>query len=161
MEFVMWLFIQARERLWDEVQRDGKAGTTPRSQATLDLIHVLNEIISWAQRSHYGDSAEIMPVCSVERQAFYDVLKVAVKTSMDALANWDPADTDGIMRDMVTHVVALDTVATSVCQPYYVSQMAAIGGLAIFGMESTGDGTASGSIVADDDGQRGHDSTGD
>lgn len=160
MIFALWLLVQARERLWDTIQQDGTAGTTPRSQATLDLIHVLNEILAWADRSHYGDSGEIMPAVSVERQAFYDVLTVAVKTTMDSLANWDPADTDGIRRDMVTHVVALDTVAAKVCQPYYVSQMATIGGLAIFGTEGTSDGTAGGSVVADDDGQRGHDSTG-
>lgn len=158
MEFVMWLFIQARDRLWDAVQQDGQAGQTPRSQATLDLIHILNEVISWAERSHYGDSGEIIPVASVERQAFYDVLKVAVKSTIDSLEGWDPADTDGIRRDMVTHAIALDTVATKVCQPYYVSQMMAIGGLAIFGTEGTDDGTDDRSIVADDDGQRGHDS---
>lgn len=160
MEFVLWLFMQARERLWACVSEDGQAGQTPRSQATLDLIHVMNEIITWAERSHYGDSGEILPIASVERQAFYDVLKVAVKSTIDSLTDWDPADTDAIRRDMVTHVIALDTVASKVCQPYYVSQMATIGSLAIFGEGITGDGTGSRSIVTDDGGQRGNDSTG-
>lgn len=151
MEFVLWLFIQARERLWDAVQQDNNAGQTPRSQATLDLIHVMNEIITWAERSHYGDSGEILPIASVERQAFYDVLTVAVRGLIGSLEGWDPADTDGIWRDTVTNAVALDTVATKVCQPYYVSQMAVIGGLAIFAKEETGDGTGSGTPVPNDD----------
>lgn len=161
MEFVVWLFMQARERLWDTVQQDGKAGQTPRSQATLDLIHVLNEIIDWVERSHYGDSGEILPVASIERQAFYDVLNLAVRTTVDSLRDWDPANIDICRRDMVTHVIALDTVASKVCQPYYVSQMATIGGLAIFGEGDIGDGTEPGATVSDDDRQRGHDSAGD
>lgn len=161
MEFIIWLLMQTRERLWECVAQDGKAGQTPRSQATLDLIHVMNEIITWAERSHYGDSGEILPIATVERQAFYDVLNVAVRTTIDSLTDWDPADTDAIRRDMVTHVIALDTVASKVCQPYYVSQMATIGSLAIFGEGGISDGAASGSIVADDDGQRGNDPTGD
>jgi hypothetical protein len=157
VEFVVWLLMQARERLWDTVPQDGTAAQTPRSQATLDLIHVLNEVLSWADRSHYGDSGEILPIASVERQAFYDVLNVAVKTTIDSLRDWDPANEDMMRRDMVTHLIALDTVASKVCQPYYVSQMATIGSLAIFGKGSDLDGTVSGSVVADDDGQRGHD----
>lgn len=161
MEFVLWLLIQARERLWDTVQPQGLAANTPRSEAALDLIHIMNEVIAWAERSHYGDSGEIIPVASVERQAFYDVLRVAVQTTIDSLRDWDSADTDMIRRDMVTHVVALDTVASKVCQPYYVSRMADIGSLAIFGEGRTGDGTEHGTTVPDDDRQRGHDSAGD
>lgn len=160
MEFVLWLFMQARERLWDTIQQDGTAGMTPRSQATLDLIHVLNEVIGWVERSHYGDSGEILPVATVERQAFYDVLNTAVQTTIDSLRDWDSADTDAIRRDMVTHVVALDTVASKVCQPYYVSKMASIGSLAIFGEGRIGDGTEPGTVVSDDDGQRGPDREG-
>lgn len=161
MEFVMWLLIQARERLWDTVQPMGLAANTPRSTGTLDVIHVLNEIITWMERSHYGDSGEIIPVASVERQAFYDVLRVAVQTTIDSLREWDSADTDMIRRDMVTHVVALDTVASKVCQPYYVSRMADIGSLAIFGEGRTGDGTGNGTTGEDDDGQRGDHRNGD
>lgn len=161
MEFVLWLLIQARERLWDTVQPQGLAANTPRSEGTLDVIHVLNEIITWMERSHFGDTGQILPVASVERQAFYDVLTVAIRTTVDSLRDWDSADTDAIRRDMVTHVIALDTVASKVCQPYYVSQMATIGSLAIFGEGRTGDGAEHGTIVPDDDRQRGNDSAGD
>lgn len=161
MEFVLWLLIQARERLWDTVQPNGLAANTPRAEGTLDVIHVLNEIITWMERSHFGDTGLILPVATVERQAFYDVLRVAVQTTIDSLRDWDSADTDAIRRDMVTHVIALDTVASKVCQPYYVSQMASIGSLAIFGEGRIGDGTDDGTVVPDDDGQRGHDSKGD
>lgn len=161
MEFVLWLLIQARERLWDTVNQTDVTVNTPRGQGTLDVIHVLNEIITWMERSHFGDTGQILPVATVERQAFYDVLRVAVQTTIDSLIDWDPADTDAIRRDMVTHVVALDTVASKVCQPYYVSRMADIGSLAIFGEGRIGDGAEHGTTVPDDDRQRGNDSAGD
>lgn len=161
MEFVLWLLIQARERMWDTVQPQGLAANTPRAEGTLDVIHVLNEIITWMERSHFGDTGQILPVATVERQAFYDVLKVAVQTTIDSLRDWDSSDTDMIRRDMVTHVIALDTVASKVCQPYYVSRMADIGSLAIFGEGRTDDGADNGATGPNDDGERGHDRTGD
>lgn len=157
MEFVVWLLIQARERLWNTISEDATLHATARGQGTLDTIHVLNEIIAWTERSHYGDSGEILPVASVERQAFYDVLTVAIKTTIGTLEDWGQWNEDDLRRDMVTHAIALDTVATKVCQPYYVSQMMRIAALAPIEREGENDGTAGGPVVADDDGQRGHD----
>lgn len=151
MEFVLWLFIQARERLWDTINTGGEPAQTVRQQAALDVIHVLNEIIEWANRSHYGDSGEILPVASIERQAFYDVLTVAIKTTIGTLEDWDVWEPDNVRRDMVTHAIALDTVATKVCQPYYVSQMMRIANLAPGGKETENERTSNGPSGPNDD----------
>lgn len=161
MAAVMWLFMWIRDQLWAEIHERGEAGQTPRSQATLDLIHIINEIIAWAERSHYGESGEILPIASLERQAFYDILNSAVTRSMMYLAEWDQWTTDEIRRAVHAHVISLDTVATMTLRPYYTSKLFELAKLVPNDSEGTDDGTGDRSTVADDGRERGHDSTGD
>lgn len=161
MEAIMWLIISVREQLWGTVANAAMEPINPRQQATLDIIHVLNDIIMWAERSHYGDSGEMLPVVSMDRQGFYDVLTNFMNHSMAALRAWDDADTDKVRGMLHTNAIGLDTVATRVLQPYYVSRIHELMMLTPVGKEYENDGTGDRSTVANDGGQRGHDSTGD
>jgi hypothetical protein len=151
MEMIMWLFMRIREDLWGTLPESTPEGLSVRSTATLDVIHVVNEIIAWAERSHYGDSGEILPVASLERQAFYDVLNAAIDSSLIMLANPNATERTDLYDAMVAHTVALDTVASMTLRPHYVTRIKEIGDLAIFAKEETNDGAGSGPAVADDD----------
>lgn len=151
MEQCMWLIIWIREQLWQSLpDNEGKPLTT-RSQATLDVIHVLNEIIQWAERSHYGDSGEILPVASFERQAFYDMLTTSIGTSIGMLKVWDEYDPDDARKAVHAHVIGLDMVASIALRPYYTSKIIELAGLVPDDREGAHERTASGPAVADDD----------
>jgi hypothetical protein len=153
MEFVMWLIVWAREQLWRSLPDSQPDDLPVRSKATLDVIHVLNEIVAWAERSHYGDSGEILPIASLERQAFYDVLNTAVDQCLGMLRDWDTFTPSDIRNALVAHTVALDTVASMSLRPYYITRVSEIGSLAIFAKAEFSDGTGDGPSVSDDVGQ--------
>lgn len=154
MEAIMWLVLYIRDQLWTEVREKDPNVVHPRTQASLDLIHILNEIISWAERSHYGDSGEMIPVASLERQAFSDVLVKAISQSIGFLENWDSMDVAEARRSVHAHAIALDTVATTALQPYYATNLFRLAQIPGTKLEGTRDGTGSGTVVQDDAGQR-------
>lgn len=151
MESAMWLIIWIREQLWASLPDSGEEGLTTRSKATLDVIHVLNEIVQWASRSHYGDSGEILPVASLERQAFYDVLTAAVGASVLTLEEWDEVDTDQLRKMVQAHVIGLDTVATMTLRPYYKSQIVTLAALVPDETGGAHERPGSGTAIPDDD----------
>lgn len=161
MEAIMWLLRWIRDQLWLSLPDKGEGELSLRSKSTLDVIHVVNEVIMWAERSKCGDSGEILPVASIDRDAFYNVLTAAVSQSVSYLINWDDMSRDDVRKALHAHVIGLDTVAAMVLRPHYVSQIAMLATLVPTGAEGKSGGADHGSIGENDGGQRGDHSTGD